>query len=145
MSYRFKQYWLRTNTGCDSVDFRPTDKEATSRAAKAFEASLLSRMFEVSEVYKVSLVSSPRHRWSVFGRDGGSCRVCESAGPVGWRGAHCGAVGVRGRPERTWWRAVSCSIHQVLTTVGSPMAPGSCTPGSQRRGTGLLQSDIVVF
>ena len=47
--------------------------------------------------------------------------------------------------QRTWWRAVSGSVHQVLTTVGSPMAPGSCTPGSQRRGTGLLQSDIVVF
>ena len=63
-----------------------------------------------------------------------------------WAGEErLGAVGVKGRPERTWWRAVSCSIHQVLTTVGSPMAPGSCTPGSQRRGTGLLQSDIVVF
>merc|ERR1719234_2046260 len=105
MSYRFKQYWLRTNTGCNSVDFRPTDKEATSRAAKAFAASLLSRMFEVSEVDKVSLVSSPRHRWSVFGRDGGSCRVSQ----LGlWAGEErLGAVGVRGRPERTWWRAVS--------------------------------------
>ena len=29
--------------------------------------------------------------------------------------------------------------------MGGPLTPGSCTPGSQRRGTGLLQSDIVVF
>ena len=46
--------------------------------------------------------------------------------------------------QRTCWRAVSGSFQQVLT-VGSPLTPGSCTPGSQRRGTGLLQSDIIVF
>ena len=46
--------------------------------------------------------------------------------------------------QRTCWRAVSGSFQQVFT-VGSPLTPGSCTPGSQRRGTGLLQSDIIVF
>ena len=86
--------------------------------------------------------------------------MCESAGPEGEKllqvhvlervftcGLERSASEQLGSEDarRTWWRAVSCSIHQVLTTVGSPMAPGSCTPGSQRRGTGLLQSDIVVF
>merc|ERR1719234_796917 len=52
-------------------------------------------MFEVSEVSEVSEASSPRHCWSVFGRDGGSCRVCESAGPVGWRGAPWSSWGQR--------------------------------------------------
>merc|ERR1719234_2034726 len=119
MSYRFKQYWLRTNTGCGSVDFRPTDKEATSRAAKAFEASLLSRMFEVSEV------SSPRHRWSVFGRDGRICRVCESAGPVGWRGA----------PRSSWGQRTP---REDLVEGGVMLHPSGPHYGGQSNGSRVL-------
>ena len=86
--------------------------------------------------------------------------MCESAGPESNRILHkqedlrgmftCGLerstmeqLGSEDA-QRTCWRAVSGSFQQVLS-VGSPLTPGSCTPGSQRRGTGLLQSDIVVF
>jgi len=55
-----------------------------------------------------------------------------------------GAVGVRGRPEDLLEGGVWL-LPTGPRTVGSPLTPGSCTPGSQRRGTGLLQSDIVVF
>ena len=55
-----------------------------------------------------------------------------------------GAVGVRGRPEDLLEGGVWL-LPAGPATVGGPLTPGSCTPGSQRRGTGLLQSAIVVF
>ena len=62
-----------------------------------------------------------------------------------WAGEeHQGAVGVRGRPEDLLEGGVWL-LPAGPATVGGPLTPGSCTPGSQRRGTGLLQSDIVVF
>ena len=52
-----------------------------------------------------------------------------------WAGeARQGTVGVRGRPEDLLEPGVSGLLQQILTE-GDPMTLGSCTPGSQRRGT----------
>merc|ERR550517_2015813 len=124
----------RTRDKTQTSTGQPTRRRLT-RAAKAIAASPPSRIRGVQVVQSVRdvphqspLVGSWPLGWSEL--------PCVCVFQLGlWAGeARQGTVGVRGRPEDLLEPGVSALLQQILTE-GDPMTLGSCTPGSQRRGT----------
>merc|ERR1719382_707669 len=137
MSYRFKP-WL------DEHVTKLRRALANQQGGGEQEQPKLSRPLlrpesEVVELSKVSgtflteapLVGSWPLGWSEL-----PC-VCVCVFQLGlWAGeARQGTVGVSSPAQRTCWSPVSEGLLQQILTEGDPMTLGSCTPGSQRRGT----------
>merc|ERR1719346_723983 len=134
MSHRFKP-WL------DEHVTKLRRALANQQGGGKQEQPKLSRplLCPESEVFELSKVSGtfPTEAPLVGSRPlGWSELPCVCVFELGlWAGEACqGTVGVRGRPEDLQEPGVSGLLPQILTE-GDPMTLGSCTPGSQRRGT----------
>merc|ERR1719153_722570 len=135
MSYIFK-HWLEEHVTKLRDEHWPTNKEAVTRAAKAIAT------FPPSRIRGGQVVQSVRnvlHQSPLVG-----------SWPLGWSELPCVCVcfswacGLERRAkeqlgsedaQRTYWSPVSEGLLQQILTEGDPMTLGSCTPGSQRRGT----------